>query len=232
MAWAAVWAGVSATTLLATSPAEADGGVSDLELTVPIGVMDRSATGTGDALAGYGYDDQSGLFVGGEARLYVDLGNEYWHMGVIAGAAYHAGPALGLVGGSAFSTTTTDLGVTARVLFPCMSSDDVKWRLSGLLAVSGVRADAGTGVGGQDNGPAWDERRAAADALDHVGLGWRLALDLSVHLDHFVIGAGLGVRQYFGIDTPISRGWMMDLGLRIGGRIDFDDGRYRSRYDE
>jgi hypothetical protein len=227
------WLTAGAAIALGVGPAAADGGLSDLELTVPIAVMDRSATGTGSELAGYGYDDQTGLLVGGEARLYANLGSEYWHMGVVAGAAHHAGPALGLVDGHAFATTMTDLGVTARVLFPCMSSDEVKWRLSGLLAVSGVHADAGTGVAGQDNGPDWDARRAASDTLDHVGLGWRLALDLSVHLDHFMIGAGLGVRQYFGIDTVVSRGWMMDVGLRIGGRIDFDDTNGRTdRYDE
>ena len=99
-----------------------------------------------------------------------------------------------------------DAGVAARTLFPCMSSDDLRVHLSGILAVTGVHADAGEGVGGRENGPLIDERRAASDALDHAGVGWRLALDLPVHVGSFIVGGGLGIRQYFGVDAPVSRG--------------------------
>ncbi len=80
-----------------------------------------------------------------------------------------------------------------------------------------------TGTGEDLFGYGYDERVDASEDLDHAGLGWRLGLDLSVHLDNFVVGVGLGVRQYFGIDAPVSRGWLMDVGLRVGGRIDFGD---------
>ena len=205
------------------APAAADDGLVDLELTIPIALADRSVTGTGEDLAGYGYDDQSGLLTGGELRLYTAGFNRYLRIGVVAGAQQHAGPALGLEGGYAFRTTMVDAGVSVRTSFPCMSDSSTRWHLSGVLAMTGVHAEAGEGVGGEENGDRYSERRAAADTLDHAGLGWRLGLDLSVHLSNFIVGLGLGVRQYFGIDAPISRGWIMDVGLRIGGRIDFLD---------
>lgn len=207
---------------LATTTAAADDLV-DLELTVPIAVADRSATGTGDALAGYGYDDQTGLLTGGELRLYTRGFGRYLRVGVMGGAQHHAGPLLGLVDGHAFRTTLVDAGIAVRTLFPCMSDASTRWHLSAALAMTGVHADAGEGVGGVPNGDWAAERAEASRRLDHAGLGWRLAVDLSVHLSNFVVGLGLGVRQYFGIDAPVSRGWIMDAGLRIGGRIDFLD---------
>lgn len=217
----AALAGLLAT--LATATAAADDELVDLELTVPIAVADRSATGTGSDLAGYGYDDQTGLLTGGELRLYTTGFNRYFRIGIVGGAQQHAGPLLGLVDGYAFRTTMVDAGVAVRTLFPCMSSASTRWHLSGVLAMTGVHADAGEGVGGVPNGDRQTERTLASRGLDHAGLGWRLAVDLSVHLSNFIVGLGLGVRQYFGIDAPVSRGWIMDVGLRIGGRIDFMD---------
>ncbi|MCA9609752.1 MAG: hypothetical protein KC619_29340 [Myxococcales bacterium] len=216
----AALAGLLAT--LATVPAAADDLV-DLELTVPIAVADRSATGTGSDLAGYGYDDQTGLLAGGELRLYTRGFNRYMRIGIIGGAQHHAGPMLGWVDGYAFRTTVVDAGVAVRTVFPCMSDASTRWHLSGVLAMTGVHADAGEGVGGVPNGDRQTERSEAARRLDHAGLGWRLGVDLSVHVSNFIVGLGLGVRQYFGIDAPVSRGWIMDVGLRIGGRIDFLD---------
>ena len=93
--------------LLGASTASADVGLVDLELTVPIAVADRSSTGTGEDLAGYGYDDQTGLLTGAELRLYSEGFNRYLRIGVVAGAQQHAGPLLGLTGGHAFRTTIT-----------------------------------------------------------------------------------------------------------------------------
>jgi len=208
--------------LLAASPAAADE-LLDLELTVPVSLADRSITGTGADLEGFGYDDQSGLLTGVEARLYTRGFNRFLRVGVVAGAQHHAGPALGLVGGYALRTTVIDAGVAVRTVFPCMSDDETRWHLSAVLGLSGVHADAGEGVGGEPNGPRIAERLAASRRLDHAGLGWRLGVDLSIHLSSFIVGIGLGVRQYFGIDAPVSRGWLMDLGLRLGGRIDFTE---------
>ena len=56
-------------------------------------------------------------------------------------------------------------------------------------------------------------------------LGWRLGVDLALHLGNFFVGVGLGLRQLFGVETPLARTWVTDLGLRIGGRIDFSDER-------
>ena len=188
-----------ASVMAMAAPAAAD--VHDLELTVPIALMDRSAAMPG-AVAGYGYESETGLASGLETRLFFgDRGHDIFHLGVVLGAQHHAGPLFGLVDGHAFRTTVIDAGLTARVLFPCMSRGDVKWRLGGVLALVGAHSDAGTGVGGEDEGPDANARTAASATLDHGGLG-------------------AGVRQNFGSDTPVSRVWMMDLGLRIGGRFD------------
>lgn len=210
------WGAMSAT-------AAADDDLVDLELTVPVAIADRSATGTGDDVAGYGYDAQTGLLTGGELRLYTEGFNRYLRLGAVVGAQHHAGPALGLADGYAFRTTIVDAGVALRTIFPCMSDRSTRWHLAAVVGMSGIHADAGEGVGGDPNGDRYAERRDAAERLDHAGLGWRLALDLSVHLESFIVGLGLGVRQYFGIDAPVARGLIMDVGLRIGGRIDFGD---------
>jgi len=205
------------------STVAADDDLVDLELTVPVAIADRSATGSGEDLAGYGYDAQTGLLTGGELRLYTEGFNRYLRLGVVAGAQHHAGPALGLADGYAFRTTIVDAGVAFRTIFPCMSDRSTRWHLAAVLGMTGVHADAGEGVGGEPNGDRHAERRAASERLDHAGLGWRLALDLSVHIENLIVGVGLGVRQYFGIDSPVARGLIMDAGLRIGGRIDFGD---------
>lgn len=211
---------------LLAAPAAADDGLIDLEVSIPISVAERSTTGTGDELAGYGYDAQTGLLGGLELRLYGGGMNRYMRVGLVAGAQQHAGPMLGLDGNDyAFRSTLVDAGVTVRTVFPCMSSRDVRWHLSGLFAMTGMMAEAGTGVGGEPNGPDEDARTRAADELDHAALGWRLGVDLALHLGNFFVGVGLGLRQLFGVETPLARTWVTDLGLRIGGRIDFSDER-------
>ncbi|MGE3633776.1 MAG: hypothetical protein AB7P00_27995 [Sandaracinaceae bacterium] len=193
----------------------------DLELTIPVGIAERSTAGTGAAPDGYGYARETGLLAGGEVRLHLAPMNRYFRLGVVAGAQHMAGPFFGLDGGYAMRTTLMDAGLAARTVLPCMSNDTVRWHVGGVLALTGMVADAGLGVGGTENGPDLAERRAAADALDHGGIGWRLAFDLTLHVESFLVGLALGVRQYFGIDTIADRTWLMDFGLRIGGRIDF-----------
>lgn len=215
-AWAFVIA-VGAISLAGTARAD---DLHDLELTVPIGVVDRTSGVTG-VPAGYGYENTAGLITGIEGRLFFGPGGErIFHMGLMLGAQQQAGALLGLVDGYAFRTTVMEAGLTARVLLPCLSRGDVKWRLGGVLALVGAYADAGTGVSGRDNGPDVDARTAASASLDHGGLGWRLAFDLSWHVESFVIGIGAGVRQYFAIESPVSRVWLADAGLRIGARFD------------
>ncbi len=177
-------------------------------------------SGLSAAPSGFGYANASGLATGLEGRLFFGGRHGIFFMGVMAGAQHQAGPLLGAVDGYAFRTTLMEAGLTARVLLPCLSQGDVKWRLGGVLALVGAYADAGTGVGGQRNGPAADARAAAAASLDHSGLGWRLAFDLSWHVDAFLVGVGAGVRQYFPIGSAIARVWLADVGIRVGARFD------------
>lgn len=210
-------------TLLAANPAAADDDLVDLELTVPISVADRSTTGTGEELLGYGYDDQTGLVTGAEVRLFARGFGRYARIGVVAGAQHHAGRVLGLDGSYALRTTVIDAGVAVRTIFPCVSDEETRWHLSAVLGVMGVHADAGEGVDGEVNGDRYAERVEASERLDHAGLGWRFGVDLSIHLRNLIVGFGFGARQYFGIVAPVSRGWIVDIGLRVGGRIDFGD---------
>ncbi|MEQ8454712.1 MAG: hypothetical protein RLO52_31870 [Sandaracinaceae bacterium] len=202
---------------LLASPALADDRL-ELELSIPIGVADRS-TAAPELVPGYGYENQTGLLLGADARLYAG-GNRYFQLGVALSGAHHAGPALGLADGYAFRSTMLDAGLAGRVRFPCMSGGDTRVHLSGVLGLSGLYADAGEGVGGRPNGPDAEARRAAAAQLDHGALGWRFALDLAWHLGNFIVGGGIGVRQHFGLDTAVARDLVLDVGLRIGGRID------------
>lgn len=210
VAFCAVWPALSG---------EAKADVHDLELSVPVALMDRSTAASG-VPAGYGYENTTGLSTGLDARLYFENGSDYFHFGVALGAQHQAGSFLGLVDGYAYRTTLMEAGLAARAILPCLSRGDVKWRLGGVLALVGAHADAGMGVGGRDNGPDYEERAAASAALDHGGLGWRLGFDLSWHIESFLVGVGLGARQYFAFEGPVSRVWLMDLGLRIGGRFD------------
>lgn len=206
---------VLACSLASSLPASAD----DLELSVPLALVDRSTAAAG-LIDGFGYESESGLAGGFEGRLFFGAPNDVFHMGVVLGALHFAGPLFGLVEGHAFRTTLMEAGLTARVLLPCLSRGDVKWRLGGVLALVGAHADAGLGLRHRDNSPGHPERVEASEALDHAGLGWRLAFDLSWHIEQFVVGAGIGARQYFGIDSPVSRVWIMDVGLRLGARFD------------
>jgi hypothetical protein len=192
----------------------------ELEITLPVALVDRSTAGTGGAPSGYGYENDAGLGLGAEMRLYFrEDGSNFFRHGIIAGSIMQAGPTLG-ADGLAFHTTYVDIGYTASALFPCMSNDELRWQLSGILALVGAYADAHTGNGGDANGADVDARNRAAQLLDHYGLGWRLAFDLSWHFRNFVVGVGLGGRQYFAIDSQVARVWTMDVGLRLGGRID------------
>lgn len=203
--------------VLASLPAAAQRGF-ELEITVNTALVDRSTAGTRGAPSGYGYENDAGLGLGAEVRIYART-DSYFRHGLIVGNMNQAGPLLGY-GGVAFQSTFVDVGYTASVIFPCMSDDTVRWQLSGILAVVGAYADAQSGVGGAPNGPDLAERNRAAELLDHFGLGWRLAFDLSWHVRELVIGVGLGARQYFAIDSPVARVWQMDVGLRFGGRFD------------
>jgi len=214
---------------LLSNGAAADDGLRDLELTVPFALAERSTTSTDNALAGYGYDSSTGLSVGFEGRLYARFGmtgrtHNILHLGLIAGVSHHAGPLLGVVDSYAMRSTFVDFGIAARVLLLALSDEHAQWRVGGVLALTSMVADVGTGVGARRTEPLSPEQREAATS-DFVGLGWRVALDLSVTLDHYaVLGVGVGVRQYFGIDSPLGRSWVPEVILRVGGTIDVSDG--------
>ncbi len=203
--------------ILVAPPAIAS--AQQVEISTEAALLDRSTTGTPDGLAGYGYDTDAGLALGLDTRLFIDRISEHFHHGPFAAVTHHGGAMLGLIDGHAFQTTLIDAGYAARLNLPCMSRGAIKWYVSGLLGVTGVIADAGTGDGGRPNVDRWNERLMAASSLDHGGLGWRLALGLDAHWGPMIAGLTLGLRQYFGIDSPVGRGFLMNVGLRIGVRL-------------
>lgn len=191
-----------------------------VEVTLGIGVSDRSTTGTDSALAGLGYDQQGGLHAGAETRLLLDRLNRYFHLGLLLGVSQQAGALLGATDEVGFRSTIIDAGLIARALLPCISRGSTKWYASGTVGISGLYADAGLGRGGMANGDRVGERRAASRSHDHGGLGWRFGLDAAAHFDHFILGFGAGLRQMFGLDTVHARTWVADAGFRLGARLD------------
>lgn len=188
-----------------------------LEVTLGAGIGDRSSTGVGDPLLGMGYDQSFGPQGALDVRLFVEDDEwAYVRHGMVARAAYTAGPSIG-VEGAAFRDTIVDLGYGGRAAFPCMRRGDFSMHLGGYLAITGLVADADRG---DRYRPNTDTQTAeAARTLDHAGLGGALGLSLDVHLASFVIGIGLDVHQWFGIDTLVARDLLLTSQLRIGGEI-------------
>lgn len=186
-----------------------------LELTLGAGIADRSSTGIGDPLLHMGYDQSFGPMGSATMRLFVEDDDwAYVRHGMMARVGYTAGPTLG-VEGAAFRDTTIDLGYAGRAAFPCMRRGDFSVHLGGYLAITGLIADA-------DRGDVWrpdmaNQTLEASRRLDHGGLGGALGLDLDAHVSSFVIGLGVDLHQWFGIDTVVARDLMLSAELRIGG---------------
>ncbi len=189
-----------------------------LELAVDLGVLDRGTTGVGDPLLGLGYDHGGGLQAGIGARAYLEI-NEYFRHGLSLRVSHQAGSALGLVGEHGFAWSQLDVAYVFRTSLPCMSDGDTQWYLSGLVGVTGVHADAGTGDAPRDE--RWNERVAAADDLDHLALGGMLGAGLDLHFDEWFVGALLDVREPFALGSgPVSRSFVTSGTLRAGVELE------------
>jgi hypothetical protein len=189
---------------------------SNLELALTTGFFDRSTTGVGAPLDA-GYDTELGVGAGVDVRLFFDDSNEYFRHGIVLAGTHERGPFFGL-GGYGFAWTEVDAGYSVRALFPCMSGETVKWYGHGTVALSGVIADAGLGQGDIEQGDR-ATREALAESLDHGAVGFRLALGVDVHVDSFLIGLTIDMREYFGLDTAAERSSVRSAMLRTG--VDF-----------
>lgn len=204
------------------------GPFSDVELTVGLGALDRATTGSGPSLAGQGYDQAVGLIGEVAARVYLGRGDQF-HNGLELRVGTSSGAAFDYRQRRAFRTTVIDLDYAFRTLLPCISSEHRQLRLTGLLGLSGVVANAGTGRGSPENGPGWQDRVEAADALDHGGLGFNFAVGLDAHFGPLITGITTRVRPYFGLGgSQVERGLHMEAVLRVGVDLDLrrDDPRW------
>lgn len=185
--------------------------VSAVELTLEGGLLDRGTTGVGEPLLGYGYDHGGGVLIGAGLRLYFDIDGRYFHHGVAVRVGHQPG------GGFAWSQL--DLTYVFRTELPCLSSDDRRLRLSGIIGVTGARADAGMGNGAADD--RWNLREVASEQLDHQALGAVLGVALDVHSGPFLLGLMLDVRELFALgDTPVARSFVATGSLRAGVELD------------
>jgi len=191
--------------------------LSNLELSLGIGIIDRGTTGTGGStLLGLEYDHAGGPYASFDARLFFDEDEEYFHHGFALRLLGTSGSALF---GSAYGMriAVLDAAYALRVSCPCMTSGDRRWFVTGMLGVTGAYTDAGTGSG---DGDLTNERRAAATELDHVALGGVLAFDFAVHFAALVVGLGVDLRYLGAIDSPVARTFAASAGLRFGADLD------------
>ncbi|MAC25966.1 MAG: hypothetical protein CMN31_07355 [Sandaracinus sp.] len=191
--------------------------LTGLELSLGLGVLGQSTSGT--PLDDHGYDRAPGPVTDLQARLIFGR-DRYVRHGLLLRGAYTAGRGFGRQG-YGFRFGIADLGYSMRALLPCMSSAARQVFLTGTLGLSGGWADAGTGRGPM--GIDENERRLAADELDHAALGWLFGVEGSVHFGRFLVGASLDLRQHFGIDTEADRTFLAQAMLRVGGAFDWRD---------
>lgn len=190
---------------------------ANLEVVVGLGIGDRSTTGIGDPLLGMGYDQSFGPVGSLDVRLFVeDDDHAYVRHGPVLRAQYHGGPTLGIER-AAFRATTIDVGYSGRVAFPCMRRDDFGVYLGGYLAITGLVSDADRGD--VDRPDMQNETIDAARRYDHGGLGGALGLSLDAHVGAFVIGLGVDLHQFFGIDSPVARDLVLSSVLRVGADV-------------
>jgi len=212
--FAALWVIAS----LAAAPVRADDSaplLSSVEIAPEIGIFDRGTTGVGAPVLGYGYDHGGGAMFGAGARLFFHSSDNYFRQGIELRAAHETGDGLAL--------TVFDLAYALRVKFPCMSDGERNVFGTGLLGVTTALGEAGLGDGSRD--ARWNDRVVASETLDHVGLGWLLAVGVDVHLGALFAGPRLDVREHFAItDGPVSRDFEIAATVRIGGEIELGGG--------
>jgi len=190
---------------------------ANLELIGEFGFVDRSTTGIGGSLLGRGYDASAGSIAGAQLRVFFPIMGRTFGHGFDMRYSRSAGPTLG-ADGYALGLHMLDLGYTMRFEGRCMRSDTARWFFSGTLGLSGYDAQTGPGDGA-DQWPA--QFKGQTGAFDHQALGWLLSVNMDAHLEEFIVGVGLNLRQHFGIsDSPVQRNFMLSLVLRLGFDID------------
>lgn len=201
-------------------PCSADDADRVLEVSVDLGVQDRGTTGIGEPLLDEGYDTAGGLLAGAGARMLFGIGGgEYFHHGVATRVSHDAGWGLGLSDRYGFAWSAADLAYAFRTNLPCMSTPERKLFLTGVLGVSGVVANAGTGL---EKNPQTDrERRVASERLDHLALGPVLGVALDMHMGPVFLGLELYLRQAYALDDgPVSRSYVSSASMRVGFQLE------------
>lgn len=187
-----------------------------LEVTLGLGVGDRSTTGIGEPLLGMGYDQSFGPLASLDVRLFVaDRDYAYVRHGPVLRVAHHAGPSMGTFTGHAFRATAIDLGYSGRTELRCMRDGDFRVHFGGFLGITGLHSDADRGDVYRPNTDT--QTLDAARTLDHAGLGGTLGLSLDLHFGSFIAGLGVDLHQWFGIDTLVARDLMLAAQIRLGG---------------
>jgi len=201
-------------------PCSADGADRVLEVSVDLGVQDRGTTGIGEPLLDEGYDTAGGLVAGAGARMLFGIsGGEYFHHGVATRVSHNAGWGLGLSDRYGYAWSAADLAYAFRTNLPCMSTPERQLFLTGVLGVSGVVANAGTGL--EKDPQTSRERRVASERLDHVALGPVLGVALDMHMGSSFLGLELYLRQAYALDDgPVSRSYVSSASIRVGVQLE------------
>lgn len=193
--------------------------LSDIEFTLGVGLMDRGTTGIGAPLLGHGYDHAVGAVLEGDLRVLKQAGHRVIHHGLALRAFHQDGRTLGLTDSGSFQVSGLDLAYVFRALLPCMSSDDVRFHLSPLAGLSGLRARAGNLSARSDQ--TGELTNAAHAAFDHTALGVVLGVQFDVHHGPFLVAVTADLREHFALgNTPVSRNFMTSLALRVGFDLD------------
>jgi len=201
-------------------PCSADAAGRALEVAVDLGVQDRGTTGIGEPLLGEGYDTAGGLVAGAGARMLLPVGyGGFFHHGVSTRISHSAGWGLGLSDRYGFAWSAVDLAYAFRTNLPCMSTPERQLFLTGVLGVSGVVANAGTGL--QKDPQTERERRIASERLDHLALGPVLGVGLDMHMGAAFVGLAFDLRQAYALGHgPISRSYVSSAALRFGFQLE------------
>jgi len=190
--------------------------LTTVEVSADIGVIGRTTTGIGEPLTEHGYDREPGLGTGLELRfLFGD--NRYLRTGFALHGVYQSGAAFG-AGGRAFRLGLAEATFAARTLLPCMSDPERQLYASAWLGVSAGRMAAGVGRGAM--GPNANERRIAADALDHSVAGFVLGASIDAHFGAFTLGFRADLRHLYGARTVAERTFAPSAMVRLGVKFD------------
>lgn len=192
--------------------------IDSFQLGAGLGIVDRGSTGVGAPLLEYGYDHEGGLLAEAALRVYFYDSWDFLRHGFQIRYSYTAGQTLGL-DSYGFGYSIVDATYLLRTNLPCMSSEDIKYYVSGYLGLSGGYANASTGRGERDD--RWNERVAAEGELDHHALGAVFGLAMDVHFGPAYLGIQVDLRQHYGLtsSSPVTRTFMPSALLRTGVEV-------------